>query len=115
MKFPSLKLGLIAVAVGAAAVACYPLVFSHGSNCTIQAACVSNLKQTGLALLSYAADDDDRLPVANQWATNTMQYSKSEDVYRCPLAKYPKEFGHAFFLPLGGKNVSSFNFPAAQV
>ncbi len=69
-----------------------------------QAACMSNLKQLGLAFLMYAADNDERLP---RWSPST-EYTKwywavmpyvqrktitGTKVYGCPSDRNPVKFG----------------------
>ena len=46
--------------------------------------CLSNLKQQALGMIMYAADYDDRFPLAPNWHDATMRYVKNE--FHCPLA-----------------------------
>jgi len=49
-------------------------------------ACLSNLKQMGLAVLMWAQDHDEMLPPAENWTEELDIYVKNRDVFRCPAA-----------------------------
>src|SRR5690349_1645535 len=67
---------------------------------------VSNLKQVGLALVMYAGDYDERLPLKDTWMDATFPYCKSWSTYVDPaFAESPPSrpigrYGFAFFGPL---------------
>jgi prepilin-type processing-associated H-X9-DG protein len=46
--------------------------------------CLSNVKQMGLANIMYAQDYDDRLPIASNWQTDLVPYTKNERLFHCP-------------------------------
>lgn len=57
--------------------------------------CLSNLKQSSLALLMYASDENDRFPPRDHWMDASYPYTKSELVWHCPVL--PKGvYGYAF-------------------
>ena len=56
-----------------------------------QAACLSNLKQMGLALILYVQDNDDRFPWGStnsrntgQWWAELNDYLRNNKVFKCP-------------------------------
>lgn len=51
-----------------------------------QKTCVSNLRQVSTALLAYAQDWDGRLPLASNWNTAVVDYTKSKYLLVCPAA-----------------------------
>lgn len=66
-------------------------VFATAREKARQTACVSNMKQLGLALMQYAEDYDELFPGGNStsqgstgWAGQIYSYVKSVGVYRCP-------------------------------
>lgn len=69
-------------------------VFSRAREKARQGTCQSNLRQTGLAILQYVQDNDDRLPPGTQlepspymgtgWATNVAPYLRNHNMLHCP-------------------------------
>jgi prepilin-type processing-associated H-X9-DG protein len=49
-----------------------------------RAACASNMRQIALALRSYAADHDGRLPRASTWQDDIRPYLAGVDTFHCP-------------------------------
>jgi prepilin-type processing-associated H-X9-DG protein len=49
--------------------------------------CLSNLKQLSLCAAMYAQDYDEKLPSAAAWNEQTMPYTNSASIYRCPREK----------------------------
>jgi len=46
--------------------------------------CPNNLKQLGLAVSSYQADHNGKLPDPDNWPQHTLEYVRSQGIYRCP-------------------------------
>ena len=67
-------------------------VFARARENARRTSCLSNLKQTGLALKQYTQDYDERFPLALTgnttgvigWADSLQPYIKSLQVYQCP-------------------------------
>jgi len=87
-------------------------------------ACLSNLRQIGLATIAYAVDNDMVLPVAGsggspQWATTIASYTgvdskKNKTIFVCPGCEIPVQSGtgaevavtygmHGGLMPKGGE------------
>ena len=81
--------------------------------------CMSNLKQTALGSLMYATDNDERLPLASNWADSTLRYVKGgKEEFRCTEFKEDRtadEFGHAFWRSLGGVNQDHIEDPVEAI
>ena len=94
---------LVVIAIIAILAAILFPVFAKAREKARQTSCLSNLKQLGLALMSYASDYDDCLPTFNypcdsgrngvwqglNWFTAIYPYVKNAGVYRCPSARDP--------------------------
>lgn len=50
-----------------------------------KSACLSNLKQVGLACLMYTQDYDERWAPAARWCDGTRPYLRNDEVYVCPV------------------------------
>ena len=55
--------------------------------------CQNNLRQLGLALEIYIGDYDDRLPLAQNWATAVYGVVACRDVFVCPKDRHPQFAG----------------------
>src|SRR6188508_3224214 len=81
---------LVVIAIIALLAAILFPVFSRARENARRAACMSNLKQIGLAIVQYTQDYDERLPMRCNpasnisWRTFIFDYVKSTDVFRCP-------------------------------
>ena len=60
-------------------------VFSQARAAAQKTACLSNMKQMGVSLLMYQAENNDNFPKADQWYDKTVQESKSPG-FHCPIA-----------------------------
>ena len=78
---------------------------------------ISNIKQLGVGTLIYAADYDDRLPIADQWVDLLMPYTKNENLFRSPevIKQDPTGYGIAFRKEFSAKPPKYFDDPARQV
>jgi hypothetical protein len=92
------------VVLGIAALIFFPVfacACGGGSKSTI---CMSNLKQSGLAVAMYANDYDERYPKAEVWIDRLMPYSKSDRIYQDVEGIKVGTYGYAF-----RKTASSIN------
>jgi hypothetical protein len=89
-------------------------VFSQAKFAAQRTAALSNSKRAALGAILYSADYDNRLPLAQNWMDSTFPYSKSETVFRSPLAMKdnPDAYGFAFRLDLSGKKMADIAQPA---
>src|SRR5690349_9968192 len=77
-------------------------VFMQAKMAAGRSLCVSNVKQSSLALLMYSADNNDRCPAPDAWITKTSQYVQNDRVFTCPSVKQKGgEFGYAMNSALG--------------
>ncbi|MCH8979317.1 MAG: hypothetical protein IH945_08770 [Armatimonadetes bacterium] len=70
---------------------------------------LSNIKQLALGNLMYAADNDDRLPVAERWMDVLVPHLNGEQLFVDPDLKdrQEDEYGYAFFRPLSGASIGA--------
>jgi len=78
-----------------------------------QAACTSNVKQLGLALVMYEADHDNVLP-GEDWAKELFPYLKNAAIYKCP-SRPETQVAYAFNEKLIGANIEDIPNPARVV
>ena len=82
-------------------------VFGRARDKAQQTACMSNLKQIGVALHIYATENDDSLPPADSWREALEPYLQAEEVYMCPSTGEQYVFNEA----LGGQNIEAIGNP----
>jgi prepilin-type N-terminal cleavage/methylation domain-containing protein/prepilin-type processing-associated H-X9-DG protein len=84
---------LVVIAIIAILAAILFPVFAQARAKARQAACMSNLKQIGLAIIQYSSDNDGVIPPAEivydtattiSWPTLIFPYVKNQDVFVCP-------------------------------
>lgn len=75
-------------------------------------ACLSNLKQNGLAMLLYSGDNDNRFPDRDRWMDLTAAYRKNEGVLHEPTVKSTTEFGYSFNAELSMESLLGIAAPA---
>ena len=82
---------LVVIAIIAILAAILFPVFARAREKARQTSCLSNLKQLGLAALSYAQDYDELLPKARNWNhqqgmwfASLYPYVKNSQVFQCP-------------------------------
>jgi prepilin-type N-terminal cleavage/methylation domain-containing protein/prepilin-type processing-associated H-X9-DG protein len=89
---------LVVIAIIAILAAILFPVFARAREKARQAACMSNMKQIGLAFMQYTQDYDETFPMrygdacppdcennkVRSWKNMVMPYLRSFDVYRCP-------------------------------
>src|SRR5687768_16656834 len=92
---------LVVIAIIAILAAILFPVFAQAREKARQTSCLSNMKQLGLAFLSYTQDYDEMAirtfygPSPSNtrcsWPVFTQPYIKNYDIFRCPSA--PRDFG----------------------
>jgi len=84
---------LVVIAIIAILAAILFPVFARAREKARQTACLSNIKQLGLAVMMYAQDYDERLPRHCQqpasganytWCKATEPYTKNAQIFQCP-------------------------------
>lgn len=86
-------------------------VFVSARWASATAQCVHNLKGLSSAVLVYAADHSDRLPLANQWFSASVPYGAKPAT--CPLAK--SSYSYAFNAGMDQQSLTPIGDPHAVV
>ena len=61
-------------------------VFGRAKEKAQATACLSNVRQLGMAVLMYAADHEERLPEADSWKDAIAEYvGDNEALFTCPV------------------------------
>jgi len=106
---------LVVIAIIAILAAILFPVFAKAREKARQASCLSNVKQLGIAILSYAQDYDEMLvkydlqtvpASANNWWETLAPYIKNQQVFVCPSLSsyflgYGANFRHVIAYPVG--------------
>ncbi len=83
-------------------------VFGRAREKAEATACLSNVKQLGLALMMYAGDHEGRLPEANSWEEAIAEYvGDNEAVFTCPTTGQ----GYIFNEALSGVDLKDLDNP----
>jgi competence protein ComGC len=72
-------------------------------------ACLSNGKQLSLAVMMYAQDYDEHLPLAANWYDASYPYCKNK--LRCPRLSDPNGIGYAMDERLSGRSLDKVGAP----
>jgi prepilin-type N-terminal cleavage/methylation domain-containing protein/prepilin-type processing-associated H-X9-DG protein len=102
---------LVVIAIIAILAAILFPVFAQAREKARQASCLSNLKQTGLAVMMYDQDYDETYPKAEFWDGNSsfgnyymwgsqlciQPYIKNLDVYKCPSDSFTAGHDAAYY------------------
>jgi prepilin-type N-terminal cleavage/methylation domain-containing protein len=103
---------LVVIAIIAILAAILFPVFAKARARANSTACLSNMKQIGIALYTYLNDYDEcypvlrrvNVPVPYTWRESLAPYAKSKDVFACPAnpdaKKYPKTTAEGGTLPI---------------
>lgn len=80
------------------------------------ARCVGNLRRIGSAISLYAADNDERLPNADQWMDQVERFGGGTRQFQCPAVRSFDRggYGYAFNKALSGKSKSEID-PKTQL
>jgi hypothetical protein len=93
--------------VGALVVGLGVLVLGRARETAKELSCYGNLGQIGLSIGMYAADHDDRLPLAHNWCDAVgPQYVRNLDCFRCPALPQVR-CGYAYNAALSGLDQSN--------
>lgn len=93
-------------------------VFSQAKLAAQKTACLSNVKQLGLAHIIYTADNNDRFPLGPNWNQAVAKYVKNDAVWYCPIVAKehgPGASGYAFNREMGGVEASKIPDPARSI
>jgi prepilin-type processing-associated H-X9-DG protein len=80
---------------------------------SLASSCQANLKCIGLALMAYCMDNDEHMPIADRWCNQTLPYSGSEAVYRCPADDAP--WSYAMNFKLSRQSMAKVVAPSATI
>ncbi len=70
--------------------------------------CISNMKQLGLAVRTYANDHNNQLPPAAMWCDAIQSYAGSSKIFQCP-SEPGRRCAYAFNAKLDGKKLDEIN------
>jgi prepilin-type processing-associated H-X9-DG protein len=98
--------GICVVSLWILAAVVYPLI-GGTSHRPMQPMCLSNAKQTTLAMAMYLADWDERMAKAANWRDAVLPYTKREEVFRCPNT--PDQYGYAMVASMSGADTSKID------
>jgi hypothetical protein len=92
-------------------------VFSRARESARRAACVSNLKQLGMATIMYTQDYDEKFPKSAAWMDEINPYTKREQYFHCLTASQsdPAKYGYAYDRRLSGKKWKDITSPAQTI
>jgi len=76
-------------------------------------ACQSNLKQLALAMLMYAQDYDEQLPIADRWCAATWPYIRNREIHHCPADD--AAFSYAYNYKLSRQALDGAEEPARTI
>ncbi len=79
-------------------------------------ACLSNIKQSGMGVLMYSTDHDDRFPPAAHWMDLARLCVESDDVFHCPKLRKedPDAYGYATVAGLSGTRERDLESPPQE-
>lgn len=105
-------LGILVSILATLALIVIAMPVGHDKDSVRRTACLGNLQEEALALLTYAADNDDRLPFADRWANAAFSQTRADkwsdiNEFRCPVLTDDAAFGHAFHDGLSRKTIAS--------
>jgi prepilin-type N-terminal cleavage/methylation domain-containing protein/prepilin-type processing-associated H-X9-DG protein len=116
---------LVVIAIIAILAAILFPVFAKARRRAIQTTCVNNLKQIGLAMVTYADDNNNKLPPSYRfavptgdnrgWVNNVYQFAKSYDVMHCPETAKEYRWSYCRNEWAGGHSIGSTTDPSRTI
>jgi hypothetical protein len=89
-------------------------VLASARHAATKSSCLSNAKETAVALLVYGADFDERLPIASNWQTATERYRRGDAVnLKCPEGK--TDYSYAMNQAASARKLEGFMDPEKTV
>lgn len=82
-----------------------------GGESSKRVACVSNLKQQGLAVLMYAGDWDNVLPDRDRWMDAAKDYTHNQSIFKDSEVKGEGLYGYSFNADLSEANTETSKNP----
>ncbi|MDR3706830.1 MAG: DUF1559 domain-containing protein [Capsulimonadaceae bacterium] len=111
---------LVVIAIIAILAAVLFPVFAQAREKARAAACLSNEKQLGLAIVQYVQDYDERLPCGNNslgegWSSQIYPYVKSLAAFACPDDTTPSTTGPSYSLISYAANLAVFAYNTGTI
>jgi prepilin-type processing-associated H-X9-DG protein len=77
--------------------------------------CMNNAKQLCLGVIMYADANASQLPRVNAWCDAITNYTRSEEVFKCPAGDQTRRSHYAFNARLQGVRLDGIQLPAVTV
>lgn len=92
-------------------------VFAQAKLAAKWAASMTNAKSVNLSLIMYTTDNNDTLPMKENWVDATTKYRKSDEAMTLPIASSKDDgfrYDLAFYAKSSGKRLSQMSSPASE-
>lgn len=116
---------LVVIAIIAILAAILFPVFAKARRKAVESTCINNLKQIGLAMMTYADDHNDKLPPTfytgigtgddRGWVNNVYQFAKSYDIMHCPETAKEYRWSYARNEWAGGRRIGEAQNPSETI
>ncbi|MGD8239289.1 MAG: prepilin-type N-terminal cleavage/methylation domain-containing protein [Armatimonadota bacterium] len=107
---------LVVIAIIAILAAILFPVFARAREKARGSACISNMRQMGLAFGMYADDFDEMYPPAPKWKSRLLPYIRNRDLFKCPSRRrLPWFYGHGYNIGYDGVAPPAVGFPERYV
>ena len=90
-------------------------VFARSREKARQPACLSNVKQVVLAVMTYAQDNSGRLPRASTWDVEIEPYLRNRAIYRCPVDNTDQEVSYSMVPRYSGAKLEDIANPETVI